>query len=117
LDKDRCLSYLLQVEDLPKKAQEVSENRVGDCEICQQVCSWNKKHLAKPLATKMTKLFQKKIQTWEDMFYLPNLVKMTEEEYGNVLGFLNTGIPYNIFRRNVLLAMEKTKGEHKGFKS
>ncbi len=109
LNINHCLSYLLQVENLPKKAQEVSENRVGDCEICQQICSWNKKHLANPLATKMTKLFQKKIQLWEDIFYLPNLVKMTEEEYGKVFGHLNTCIPYDIFQRNVLLAMEKAK--------
>ena len=82
---------------------------MGDCEICQQVCSWNKKHIDNPLATKMTKLYQKKIQVWKDIFYLPNLVKMTEEEYGKMLGHLNTGIPYNIFHRNVLLAMEKAK--------
>ncbi len=109
LNINHCLSYLLQVKNLPKEAQMASENRVGDCEICQQVCPWNKEHLDNPLGTKMTKLFQKKIQVWEDIFYLPNLIKMTEEEYGKVLGHLNTCIPYDIFHRNVLLAMEKAK--------
>ncbi len=41
------------------------ENRVVDCEICQQACPWNKKHLDYPLATHMTELFQKKIKDWK----------------------------------------------------
>jgi epoxyqueuosine reductase QueG len=107
---DHCLSYLLQVENLPEKARQVAGNRVGDCEICQQVCSWNRKHLDKPLPTKMTRLFQEKVEAWEDIFCLPDLVKMTEEEYGSVFGHLNTGIPYHIFHRNVLGAMERAEG-------
>jgi len=109
LNINNCLSYFLQVENFPEKAQDISENRVGDCEICQESCPWNRKHLDNPLVTKMTESFQKKIGDWEDIFYLPNLVKMTEKEYEKVLGHLNTDIPYNIFHRNVLLALEKAK--------
>jgi epoxyqueuosine reductase QueG len=109
LNVERCLSYLLQVEDLPEDARRVSSNRVGDCEICQQVCPWNRKHLDNPLQTKMTKIFLEKVEDWKKIFYLPNLVKMTEEEYGKVLGHLNTGVSYPIFRRNVSLAMERAK--------
>ncbi len=109
LNTNKCLSYLLQVEYLPEEAQAVMENRVGDCEICQQVCPWNKKHLDSPLSTKMTTSFQKKIENWEDFFYLPNLVELTGKEYREMLGHLNTGIPYDVFHRNVLIAMEKAK--------
>ncbi|MEE9612699.1 MAG: hypothetical protein V3W19_15715 [Desulfatiglandales bacterium] len=35
------------------------------------------------------------------------LVKLTEREYREALGHLNTGIPYPIFHRNVLMAVER----------
>ena len=111
---NQCISYLLQIEEHSKKIQKVFKNRVGDCEICQQVCTWNKKHINNPLQTKLTKSFQKKIQFLENIFYLPNLVKMTEEEYRKSFGHFNTGIPYKIFHRNVLLAIGKAKTLKKG---
>jgi len=112
LNKNKCLSYLLQVEHLPEKAQAVMENKVGDCEICQQACPWNKKHLDNPLVTNMTESFQKKIGDWEDFFYLPNLVKLSEKGYRKMFDQLNTDIPYNIFHRNVMIAMERAKKSH-----
>ncbi len=107
LNKNKCLSYLLQNDNLPEEAKTVIENRVIDCEICQQVCPWNTKHIERPLATAMTTSSQKKIQAWEDFFALPQLVKLTEREYRKALGHLNTGIPYPIFHRNVLMAVER----------
>ncbi len=109
LDIDKCLSYHLQSEDLPENAKAVMENRVGDCELCQYPCPWNKKHFDNPLETKLTESFRTKIEEWENFFYLPNLVKLSEKEYIDKLGILGTDIPYEIFHRNVLLAMEKVK--------
>jgi epoxyqueuosine reductase len=104
LNMKKCLSYCLQVEHLPEEAQAVMENRVGDCEICQQACPWNKKHLEKPLATPRTEAFRAKVAVWERFFYLPDLVKLTEEEYTDKLRHLATGIPFEYFHRNVLIA-------------
>lgn len=109
LNINKCLSYHLQVEHLPENAQAVMENRVGDCEICQHACPWNRKHLDNPLVTKLTESFQKKIEDWENFFYLPDLVELSEKGYREKLGHLNTGIPYKIFHRNVLIAMERAK--------
>lgn len=109
LNKNKCLSNLLQVEHLPKKAQVVMENRIGDCEICQTACPWNKKHLENPLVTKMTDHFQKKIKDWGDSFYLPNLYKLSKSNYEDMFGYLNTDIPYHLFRRNVSIAMESAQ--------
>jgi len=109
LNRTKCLSNLLQNEKLPKEAQIAIENRVGDCEICQQACPWNKKHLENPLQTKLTMSFQEKAETWEEIFYLPYLVEMTEEKYKEVFDCFNTGIPYNIFHRNVRIAIEKAR--------
>ena len=109
LNVKNCMSYLLQNENLPKKVQIVMENRIGDCEICQQACPWNRKHLENPLVTNMTESFQKKIEDWENFYYLPDLVKLSEKGYREKLGYLNTGIPYNLFHRNVLIARERAK--------
>ena len=109
LNVKKCMSYLLMAENLSKKVQAVMENRIGDCEICQESCPWNKKHLGNPLVTKMTESFQKKIGDWEDLFYLPNLAKLSEKGYRKMFDQLNTDIPYNIFHRNVMIAMERAQ--------
>ncbi len=109
LNRNKCLSNLLQVEHLPEEAKAVMENRVGDCEICQNACPWNSKHLDNPLVTNITESFQKKIADWENVFYLPNLVELSEKGYREMLGHLNTCIPYKIFHRNVLIALERAK--------
>jgi len=103
------MSYLLQSENLPKKMRMVMENRIGDCEICQESCPWNRKHLENALVTKVTEYFQKKVEGWENFFYLPDLVELSEKGYTEKLGHLKTGIPFSIFHRNVKIAMERAK--------
>ena len=91
----------------PEDARSAMENRVMDCEICQDACPWNAKHIATPLPTDRMTSFHTTIPGWEDFFSLPNLVKLTERDYHEVLDPLNTTIPYTIFHRNVMLAVEK----------
>jgi epoxyqueuosine reductase len=109
LNVKKCMSYLLQNDKIPENLKIVMENRIGDCEICQDSCPWNRKHLKSPLATKMTDHFQKKIKDWGDSFYLPNLCRLSENGYKDMFGHLNTDIPYHLFRRNVLIAMERAE--------
>ncbi|MBW2594038.1 MAG: hypothetical protein JRE58_13740 [Deltaproteobacteria bacterium] len=99
---------------MPEEARAVMENRVGDCEICQQACPWNKKHIETPLTTNMTESFQKKAKDWENFFYLPDLLELSEKGYMENLGYLNTDIPYKLFHRNVLIAMGKAKNGRDG---
>jgi epoxyqueuosine reductase len=108
LNRIRCLSSnLLQDGDLSEEFKSVMENRMGDCEICQDVCPWNKKHLENPLQTRLTKAFREQEKAWEELFYLPNLAKLTEEEYNNAfVGRVKTGIPYEIFYRNASSALK-----------
>jgi len=111
LTMERCLSYQLQEEALSPEAKAIMGNRVGDCEICQTACPWNRRHIMKPLQTKLTVDFQKRISAWERFFHLPELVQISEAEYGSRLGPLNTEIPYAYFHRNVRLAMANTAGK------
>lgn len=109
LNVKKCMSYLLQNDKIPENLKTVMENRIGDCEICQESCPWNRKHLKSPLVTKMTNKFQKKIKDWGDSFYLPNLCRLSENGYKDMFGYLNTDIPYYLFHRNVLIAMERAE--------
>ena len=103
------MSYLLADEILPPEVQAVMENRIGDCEICQEACPWNKKHLEHPLETEMSACFQKKIRQWGDFFHLSNLNKLSQNGYKNMLGQLNTDIPYGVFKRNVSIALRNAQ--------
>ena len=109
LNVKKCMSYQLQVDELSEEAQAAMENRVGDCEICQDACPWNGKHVKSPLVTKMTDHFQKKIEAWGDSFYLPNLSKLLENGYKDMFGHLNIGISHELFHRNVLIAMARAE--------
>ena len=109
LNVKKCMSYLLQNDKIPENLKTVMENRIGDCEICQESCPWNRKHLKSPLVTKMTNNFQKKIKDWGDSFYLPNLCRLSENGYKDMFDHLNTDIPYYLFHRNVLIAMERAE--------
>lgn len=109
LNLKKCMSYLLQNNNIPEDLKIVMENRIGDCEICQDSCPWNRKHLKSPLVTKMTSHFQKKIEDWGDSFYLSNLFELSENGYKNMFGPLNTDISYHLFQRNVLIAKERAE--------
>ena len=106
VNSNKCLSKLLQMKEFSKSTQSVMENRIGDCEICQDVCPWNKKHIDNPLNTKLTEKFKSNVKKWEKRFYLPDLENLTKEKYESLFGELNTTVPFEIFKRNVKKANE-----------
>ena len=57
----------------------------------------------------MTNHFQKKIEEWGDSIYLPNLCRLSKKGYEEMFAHLNTGISYDLFHRNVLIAMERAE--------
>lgn len=109
LNVDRCMSNLLAEEHLPEEVQTAMENRIGDCEICQDACPWNRKHIQKPLSTNMTLRFQTEMDHWRKASSLPELSNFSKDQYQTVFGRLATGIPFAIFHRNVRLALKRIK--------
>jgi epoxyqueuosine reductase len=105
LEVGKCLSNLLQSENMPPAATSVQGNRVADCEICQNACPWNQKHIKKPLQTQRTVSFHKKIDPWGKFFQLEKLAGLSEKAYEETLRGLDTQIPYSLFRRNVYQAI------------
>jgi len=111
IDKKSCLAYNLQMPEISVEVKRLAENRVGDCEICQDVCPWNQKHLQNPVPTKLTLSFREKIAGWEKNFYLPDLVNIDETGYSETFGDLETTIPFSVFHRNVVNALENAKNQ------
>jgi len=111
LNRTACMSNRLQNPSLPEKVKTVMENRIVDCEICQEACPWDRKHLKNPLDTRMSVSFQPKMEDWEKFFYLPDLAELSESRYQKTIGRLNTDIPYELFHRNVLIAMRKNNAK------
>jgi len=105
LNRERCVSHLLSEESLPHEAYQFVGNKVLDCEVCQLVCPWNKRHLEEPLVTERIRLFRQKLITLNSFFKLTNLARMTEAEYDEFIRPYRTTIPYRIFRRNVIAAL------------
>jgi epoxyqueuosine reductase QueG len=105
LNRQRCLSYQLQVSELSDQGESVSENRVADCEICQDVCPWNRKHLEHPIETELTISFQKQADKLSNFYSLQHLANLSEDEYMKESQRLHIDIPFEIFKRNVKIAI------------
>ncbi|MGE5457849.1 MAG: epoxyqueuosine reductase [Methanococcaceae archaeon] len=106
LDKNKCLSYLLQNDNFPEEAKSFVKNKVMDCEICQEACPWNNKHIKNPLNTELTESFKNEAPKWLEFFSVPKLINLTESEYKAMLGYLDTGVAYELFCRNVEMVYE-----------
>ncbi len=109
LDINRCISSLLSRDNLPHEVVDLMENRIQDCEICQDACPWNRKHLKNPLTTTMTKHFQEKLNEWRDKFLLLDLSKLSRQQYKSLFENFNIDIPFHIFQRNVKAAIKQVE--------
>jgi epoxyqueuosine reductase len=105
LDRSKCLSNLLEEENMPDTVKEMQDSYFFECDICQEACPWNKKHLKEPLKTKINDTFTCKEELLE-LFRFDNLLNMDEDTYNKKVLPLLTGVnlSYSLFRRNVNLA-------------
>ena len=105
LNRSKCLSNLLEEDNLPETIKEMPDNYFFECDICQEACPWNKKHLSNPLKTKINDTFTCQKELLE-LFRFDSLLSMDEDTYNKKILPLLTGVnlPYNLFQRNVRLA-------------
>jgi len=105
LNRGKCLSNLLEEDNMPEAVREMPDNYFFECDICQDVCPWNQKHLNEPLKTEFGDTFTQKDELLE-LFRFENLLSMDEDAYNEKILPLLTGVklPYELFRRNVMLA-------------
>lgn len=105
LNRSKCLSNLLEEGNMPETIREMQDNYFFECDICQEACPWNKKHLKEPLRTKPSDTFTCKEELIE-LFRFDSLLNMDEDTYNKKILPLLTGVklPYSLFQRNVKLA-------------
>jgi len=105
LNRSRCLSNLLEEDDMPETIHEIPDNYFFECDICQEACPWNRKHLSEPLKTKISDTFTSQKELLE-LFRFDSLLSMDEKTYEAKILPLLTGmkLPYKLFQRNVRLA-------------
>lgn len=105
LDRRKCLSNLLEEENMPESVSEMPDNYFFECDICQEACPWNRKHLASPMQTGILDTFTSSNELME-LFRFDTLLSMDEAAYKEKILPLLTGVnlSYDLFRRNVMLA-------------
>lgn len=105
LNRERCLASRYKDKALPWEFYQVMGNRVIECEICQAVCPWNRKHVREPLMGERTHRFAERSSEVRELFTLSNLFRLSEPEYEDFIRPYRTDISYLIFRRNVVIAL------------
>ncbi len=105
LNRSKCLSNLLEEDHMPETVSAIPDNYVFECDICQDVCPWNRKHLDSPLKTRFLDTFTNRNELAE-LFRFDTLLDMDEAVYKEKIVPLFSGLnlPYELFRRNVKLA-------------
>jgi len=105
LNRSKCLSNLLEEDNMPESITEMPGNFFFECDICQETCPWNKEHLVKPFKTKILDTFKCQKELLE-LFRFDSLLNMDEDTYKEKILPLLTGVnlSYDLFRRNVRLA-------------
>jgi epoxyqueuosine reductase len=105
LNRGKCLSNLLENSngnsDFLRKTN--TDGYFFECDICQNACSWNLKHIQTPLDTPYGRLFQG--DKLNHILKLDHLKKMDEEAYEMELAPLMIGyrLPYKTFKRNIAI--------------
>lgn len=110
-----CVSHILDGGQAGLSLENVdTQGYVLRCDICQNICPWNQKHIENPLATPYGDEFVADIAPLLSYKTLSNL---TEQEYNQELAPLLgvSAVPYKAFRRNIELAGEASAygGKHK----
>jgi epoxyqueuosine reductase len=115
LNRSKCLSNLMEEDGMPETVREIPDNYFFECDICQDACPWNRKHLAEPLNTKLLDTFSHQKELME-LFRFDALLNMNEAEYRERILPLLTGVelPFELFRRNVGLAYNYKHDKGKG---
>jgi epoxyqueuosine reductase len=71
IDSNKCISYLtIELrEEIPAEFKNKMENWAFGCDVCQDVCPWNRfsKHTAEPLFTPKEEFLNKTNKEWAEM--------------------------------------------------
>ncbi len=110
LDRTRCLSDRLERGGpLEAETMGAARNRVVECDICQEICPWNSRHLRESLKTARGEAFRGSIQELEAAFRLDRLASLTADEYESFIEPYRIPLRYATFRRNAIAALAQSE--------
>jgi epoxyqueuosine reductase QueG len=110
LERNFCLSNFLESatpeeETLYRRFESAdAQGYFFECDICQNACPHNRRHLAQPLDTPFGRTFTQK-RRLEEIMAADSLKSMGEAEYERLIKPVLAGfdLPYELFARNVRL--------------
>jgi len=108
---DKCLSNIMDQyiseNDIPPETD--TDQYFFECDICQNACPWNGKHLISPLSTPYGERFDR--QRVENLLDIKTLSQLGEDTYEKNLTPFMEGyvLPYKTFCRNLNHILRKEK--------
>jgi epoxyqueuosine reductase len=106
LDVKRCLSYQLEEAKLTVEVKQAMGNRILECDICQEACPFNQRSGNKEIRSNYRWGLTDRFGDLNQFFKMSNLIKLNKEEFDEILGYRMLGVNYDIFRRNLMIAIE-----------
>lgn len=106
LNRPRCIADMMLHDEGATQLKDIdTQGYFRECDICQNACTWNHRHLKKPLDTKYGSFFDSEKLT--PLLQMEQLKSMSEETYSHELEpwMGNASVPYSMFRRNVSATM------------
>lgn len=111
LTRPRCLSDMLENEIASK--DEINsmklDNYFFECDICQNVCTWNQAHIREPLDTSYGRLFN--AEDMNKLVSIEYLSSLDEATYNEKLLPIMKGyqLPFDLFKRNISVVVNQSR--------
>jgi epoxyqueuosine reductase len=106
LNRSKCLSHILETDaDCDALAAQIG-NKIIECEICQEACPWNRRHIKQPMLTERIKGFRHRERMVQDFFSLENLASLSLGDFRGFIKEYRLEFDYGLFMRNVKIAKD-----------
>lgn len=108
LNSNFCISYLTieSKSEIPENLMDKMENYIFGCDICQDVCPWNKKF------SEYSNINNTKPREWINNYSIEDILKMEQEDFSRL--FKNSPVKRSKLKgllRNTIAMISKTKNK------
>lgn len=114
LTRSRCMAHIMRSSKGIISLENVDmQGYFRECDICQNACTWNQRHIEKPLDTQYGASYD--VEKLEPLLRIERLETMDEDTYrSELLPWMgNASVPYYFFKRNVSIMMHSREAKRK----